>query len=167
MMIIGGALLTGAGVFAILVSTITDWSEIGDPASPSMLALMGLIFGGMMMLLSFIVPVVSRRANIRQLTDRHASPDLYDKSNAPLEKDDSVIHKLLATFQTSVVVRFAMIQGAIFLNLMLFILEKNPVNLIVGLVGLLLMLFLLPLPGRVWNFVENTIENMENHARGR
>ena len=167
MMIICGALIMGATTFAILISTITDWTEVGDPSSPSMLALMGLIFGGMMVMLSFIVPIVSRRANIRQLTDRYASPDLYEKSKPSLGEDDGLIHKLLATFQTSMIIRFAMIEGAVFLNLMLFMVERNPINLIVGGVGLLIMLAMLPLPGRVWNWVESTIEGMENHARGR
>lgn len=78
----------------------------------------------------------------------------------------SLVENLVVIFNTELIIRLALIEGAIFLNFAMFTIETHLLHLGVGIFGLLLLLMLLPFPMRIWGWVESTIEDMQFHSRG-
>ena len=146
-MIVGSVVATG--LFCFLV----QWDRLDYELS--MLVLMALFFGLMMLGLSFLAPAILGSSSVKELAGRYAeSEDLTDNS--------SLVDKLFGVFQTNLVIRFALIEAVLLLNLLVFMLEKNPLNLVVVGLGLLMMLGFFPFSSRVTSWIGGHIRGMTN-----
>ena len=62
----------------------------------------------------------------------------------PQQSDDQATIKLVNSLSTESLIRIALIEGAVFLNLLVFMLEPQIVSLVVAGIGFLMMLFYFP-----------------------
>ena len=168
MWIIPLVMIGGASVFGVFVCVTADWAELKNFNALDILPMAGMVFGCGAYLASFIVPVAVRSSNVKQLGPRFTNPKKLKASGkpiGPLNENHSLIRRLLVIFQTSSIIRLALIEGAVFFNFMMFMVEVHPINLCVGIFGLLLLLIAVPFPSQVWEWVESKIEDID-HSRG-
>lgn len=129
------AMFVGSLVFAFLVMSIADWSVIYEP-----LKLFNYMGGATALLLyciSFGATILLPR-----LPDKTPSSNEKDAS---LAEETKAINGILALLTTETVVRYALFQGGIFLNVMVFMLEPRWATLAVAAIGMVLMLVCFPL----------------------
>ena len=125
---IAAALIVEVLFLAGVLSAIVDWENVADRVK--MLTLIGMIAGVFIYALSIVVPrVFASGTNLRPPTK---VVDQYE------------IASTASTMMTEVLIRFALINGAIFLNLMVFCIEIHVASLVVAAIGLLLMVAFFP-----------------------
>ena len=119
--IICGALLGGVVIFALILCTIIDIQNLNTDLA--LLVAMAAGFGLVMYMMSFVMFKV-------------LSGDTRAKSNDPQSH--------FGVLQSAWIVRFAMIEGVCFLNLIVTLLHNSLISLFVALVGILVMLIAFP-----------------------
>jgi len=132
--IICGALLSGVIFFAIILSTMIDIPNLN--VDLVLLVAMAAGFGMVMYMMSFVM--------FKMLSGQTQS-----KTNDPQSH--------FGVLQTAWIVRFAMIEGACFLNLIVTMLHNSLITLCVALVGILVMLIGFPRTGVVEDLLEDRI----------
>ena len=132
--IIGAAILMGGLMFGAVIGSTADWSLIGQPTK--MLNTLGAGTAIVMYGLAFGVP---------QLFPRVPETSAPDPSDPGFQAGLQQIAGLLTT---ETITRFAILEGGVFLNITVFMLEPRWITAIAAGLGLLIMLFILPLPGR-------------------
>ncbi|MEL7497897.1 MAG: hypothetical protein AAFN77_09825 [Planctomycetota bacterium] len=149
--IVALAMIMGSVFFAGLIASMADWSFIGEPIK--MLNVIGagtalLIYG-----ISFAAPMIfpSIPKEIPKLGGDEPSDQLKDKAVAGI----------LALISIETVIKYALIQGGIFLNAMVFMLEPRWVTLIIVALGGLLMLLRFPLKFRLRGNIDQRIEEWQ------
>jgi hypothetical protein len=140
--IIATALIIGVIVFAAVIFAIVDWGNLN--ARLKMLSLIGTVTGIFMFGLSIVAPKVFASGN------DVAPPADSDQSDA--------IKSILDSLMAENVIRFALIEAAIFLNLMVFMIEPHRAALVVVGIGILLMLICFPRQSRMITTIENRLE---------
>ena len=160
MMAIAIGLTAGACLCGVMVCVTADWAALQNFQAIDVLPMVGVVLAIGAFLASFVVPVIVRGQGVKQLGDP-AQFKSSGKSIDSMNANHSLIEKLLAIFQTTLIIRLALIEGATFFNLMMFMLETHPVNLCLGIFGILLLLMAFPFPARIWGWVESTIEDMQ------
>ena len=121
------ALIGGVTIAAIILSAITDWQQINTDFEP--LAIFGLAIGFSCLASAFTIPNILFAG----------SSGIEDK-----DTDDVKLKKLSGVFQTKTIVRYAMLEGAAFLNLVLFFVSHN--ILLLGFVALALAAMVVAFP---------------------
>ena len=170
MLIIGAAMFMGACFFGVLVCAMADWAELKNFQAMDIFQWVGIALGIGAFSASFIVPQIVCSSAIKELDSPLTSPaqsKISSQQIGSMDEDDSLIQKLLGIFQTTSIIRLALIEGAVFFNFVMFMTDTHPVNLGIGVFGLLLLLIAIPFPSRVWSWVESTIENMRFQAGSR
>jgi len=125
---VAAALIVGDLMFAGAISVVVDWENVAERVK--MLTLIGMIAGVFIYALSIVVPkVFASGTNLRPPTKVVDQEEIASTAN---------------TMMTEVLIRFALINGAIFLNLMVFLIEIHIASLVVAAIGLLLMVALFP-----------------------
>ena len=131
---VAAALILGALGFAAMISVIVDWENLNDQTK--MLTMIAGATGVFIFVMSIFVPKIF--AN---------KPTAAAAVNSPIEDKD--IDAALPMMMTETLIRYALIEGGIFLNAMVMIIEPHLASLIVAGTGLLLMLVLFPLQSKM------------------
>ena len=157
MLIIYGAL--GLGMLAMLgaIALIVDWQKLSTEAG--LMSLMAAVTGLMTFGMSFIFPKLmsSRPADIAASMAKQ-----HDTTEVPADK---IITSLVNNSLTSKIVTGALIEGGVFLNLIVFLLEPTTVSLAVIVIGLVIFLLRFPFVGRQVSQLSTGLEEVQRELR--
>jgi hypothetical protein len=113
--IIQGAIIIGALIFSVVILNL----NIGKPQPPwNMFEILGLVVGGVTLVLSVVVPSLIRQSPIKTL---------------PVDENE---HKYFQFFQSSMIVKYALLEGGIMANLVMNI---SPSTTTLGMIGVLFL----------------------------
>lgn len=127
--LVAATLFVSVVLFAVVISMITDWENLNDRFK--MLSLIGTASGTLVLGLSMIVPRVFASGE----------PETHlPKSDDPQQSISSILTSL--TVET--LIRFALIEAAIFLNLVVMMIEPQRASLVIVGIGVLMMLIWFP-----------------------
>ena len=149
-LVIFAALVFGPLFFAIIVLFIRFSDE--QPAivnSLDIIAIIGLGMAFLCALFSFIVPRIVLKQNVLKTARTFFGDEI---------KGAEAAKGLAETFQSSTIIRLALLEGAIFANLMFFMIQGSIFNLVAAAVLLMIMLLAIPLPARTMSKVESMFE---------
>ncbi len=149
--IIAGSLIMGVVMATVLLLFVADLSEAGFDTGP--LTLIGLGALAVSIVMSLFVPTLVAKAGIEAA---RGSSNNGGKKDFGKEPDDSLVNTLANVFQTKTIVRFALIEGACFLNAVLMLLEKSWFSPLAVVFGILVMLVFFPTLDRMVQFIENS-----------
>ena len=151
------AILVGAVVFACMVMAIVDWDAI--TGNIKMMTLIGAVTGLCCFGLAFIAP---RLANS---STTHVAAQLLTK-NARAEIDDAkIIDAQLENFSSASVMFAAIVEAAVFLNLITFLLEQSTAALVIVGIGFVLLIFNFPLRSRMIGKLETGIQDIRREMQ--
>lgn len=154
--IITGAMVTSVFVFGAIAAAMTDWADVKDGFS--FLASIALFVAITMVVVSFILP--------RLLNSGVADVLAHQlKNKGEKQVGESAIKKFAGQFQSSHVVRLACIEGAAFLNVVVFFIDKHWISLAVAAFCLFMILLCFPLHGRVIGWIENQVRIVDEQLR--
>lgn len=120
-----------------VVCFATDWKSVFGPAK--MLTLIAAI-GALGMFA--MAGVISKIFGIRP----------------PKQGDENVIPKLVNSLSIESLIRIALVEGAVFLNLLVFMIEPHIVSLVAAGIGFLLMLWFFPRQGSISKAVSKWLD---------
>lgn len=154
--LINGAMIGGVFVFAGVVAATMSWEEV--ETGFSFLATIAAGAALVMIVMSFILPAVVR-SNVADVQAHEL------KNRGGKEADEPVLKKFGSLFVSSHLVRIAMLEGAAFLNLAVFFVDKRWISLC--LVGVLLFGLVVSFPtlGRVFGWVENQVRVVDEQLK--
>ncbi len=134
--IICGAMIGGVAFFALILCTILDFEALNTDLN--LLVAMAAGSGMVMFMMSFVMfKMLSRQTQA--------------KSDAPLSNFN--------VLQTAWIVRYAIIEGACFLNLIVAMIHESLITLFLGVLGILVMLISFPRTGVVEELMEDRLRN--------
>jgi len=132
--IICGALLGGVCMFAVILFVLIDFASLHT--TPIMLVALAAVSAAVMYLMSFIAfKVLSTQTKARNESTRSH----------------------FQVLQTAWIVRFAIIEGACFLNMIVTLLENSLITLFMAVLGILLMLIAFPRTVKVEELMEERL----------
>ena len=147
--IIGAAMVMGAIFFSVGICFVANWEEIGVL---KLITLIGAFTGFTIFVLSFIIsfmfPKIPAGKEITVSGDEN--------------RETAAIDSILRIMTTEAIVRAALIEGAILLNLMVFMLEPHLISLVVVGIGILLMAALIPWPTKAMSRVEDRLRDFRD-----
>ena len=135
---IAGAMIVASILAASVIAMISEWDELGDPLS--MLPLIGAVFGLLMIGGGIVFPLV--------FVGEFAIGDSEE------EKIKSAAHAVTLEY----LVRFSLVEAALFTNLLVLMLDLHSVTL--GIVGLAIVTFLFLFPFQS-NFVSSVEQRLQ------
>ena len=116
-------------------------------------------FGAMLLPMSFVVPVLvskqQRQAMLSGKTTDGANPAI-----ATGNRSDAPIGGLPAAFLIQLIIGCAISEGAAFFALVAYLLEKNPLSLIMALMLIAAIIARFPTSGRVGRWIEQQEEKL-------
>lgn len=139
--LVAGALIAGAILFAAVIAAITDWNNFNDRFK--LLSLIGTVSGILVLGLSLIVPKVFASGD---------SDTLKPASNA-----QSAINDMIGSLTVETLIRFALIESAIMLNLMVVMIEPHRASLVIVGIGVLMMLIWFPRQSKMIATIEDRL----------
>ena len=154
--IISAGILMGAILFAVVIACIVNWKEV-KPAVPLM-TLIATGTGVSLFLLSMIIPRVSASTSIP------ATAHQLTKNKQGVE-DESTMQSIIQQLTVEQVIFSALLEGAIFLNLVVFMLDKSQVSLIVTGIGLAVLLIGFPTRTRLQNRLSDRMTSIKEEMR--
>lgn len=134
--IIALAMTTGAGIFAGYVCLTADWEVVDRP--PKVFNVMGAVTGFLIYGISFAATMLFPRT-----PDTIRPPTSRDNSTSTAV-EDSAIQGIIKLITTEYAVRYALMEGAIFLNIMVLMLEARWLTVVTVCVGFALMVLRFP-----------------------
>jgi hypothetical protein len=143
--------VTATLVFGAIIGLIVVVGFIPDPLNndPNMLVILGAFTGMVSFGLSYVVAAIfnsdhsSNSAQNHNNNSTNLNPE--DSANPLVDADtEKQIQRASSQVMNSHIVRSAIIEGAVFLNLMVLLLERNYISVAVILLGVLLLLVLMP-----------------------
>lgn len=135
---ISGAMILGAVMLAVSFSVIVNWEELGNPLK--LITIMGGATGGLLILFAAAAPFLFSPSQSSGRVGFEASPQDEEAVAAQNQK----LHKAIGGVFTEHLIRYALLEAAITLNLMALMLEPHYASLTVVAFGLALMLLLFP-----------------------
>jgi hypothetical protein len=149
MQIIAGALVMGVLAAGVVFIFMTFGKK--QPIPNPFLTYLAAGWGAIAIVLSFVVPGVMG-GNMRR--NSNASPPLSSGNVPP-------VGPLVGRYQTLLIIRLAMLEGAAFFAIFAYFLEANLISLGVAGVLLLVMLASFPTVSRVENWIEDEVRLIE------
>lgn len=154
---IAGGLLMGVIMFSGCISLIANWENYGQPLK--LLTLIGAVAGFSVFILSLLLPILFSKVPTKlEVLKKASNFDELDKDAQDKVTADLILNMLA----TEKIVRGALIEGAIFLNVVVFLLEPHLVSLVVVGAGFLLMLVMFPRVSRVLAKTEDRIRDFRD-----
>lgn len=135
--IVAFALMMGALVFTGIISQMVNWEVIGNP--PKIFNVLGAATAFLMYAISFGATLLFPRLP----TDVASPQNSTDEVDESVQK--SAIEAILKLMTTEYVVRYAIMEGGVFLNAMVLMLEPRWITVVAIGVGVLLMILRFPL----------------------
>ncbi|MGY8748392.1 MAG: hypothetical protein ACKVHR_10095 [Pirellulales bacterium] len=132
-----GAMIVASALAASVIAAIANWDELGDRLS--MLPLIGAIFGLMMIGSGITFPLV------------------FAGEFATGDSEEERVKSAVQSVSVEYLIRFALVQAALFTNLLVLMLDLHTVTL--GIVGFAMatLLFLFPFQSRFVGSVEKRL----------
>jgi hypothetical protein len=135
--IISVALAMGVAIFLGIVIVLgKDKALQGN----ELVSYFGLLFAVLTLVAAKFVPEVVARSGVRSIAGRDSELD--------------VIERLAGVYQTTVIIRGALLEGAAFLNGVFFMIFGHPLNLFVAAILLAALLFAIPTRRRVLDWMQ-------------
>jgi MFS family permease len=154
--IISFALIMGVLIFGIIVSVIVPWKDVHS--NFTIMAIVGLFAALSMTAFSAVLPRIisssAAKANANEM--RAADTKSFDEQG---------IKAIVNQVQSTNIVRMAMLEGAAFLNLVLFFVDKSVIGLVVAGICLLLLIIGFPTGNRLIGQIENQLDLVQDHLR--
>jgi hypothetical protein len=157
MQIIAGALAAGVVIFLAIVLFLTSQRAVG-PAGDSFLTYIAAAYSLAAIMAWAIVPSVIGGRMRQSIVDRNASQWTMKLANAA-ELGDAL--PLTSVYQTRLIVGCALLEGAAFFCLVAYLLEQQPMGLIIAGVLLLLLLSQVPTVPRLESWVEGELATID------
>ena len=154
--IISAGILLAAVFFAVVIAWIVNWNEV-----TSAVPLMTLIAAGTalsLIMLSFVIPRVSSSTSIP------ATAHELTQAKRNVE-DELTLQNFVQQLTVEQIIFSALIEGAIFLNLVVFLLDKSQVSLAVSGIGLAILILCFPTKGRLRNRIGDRMEAVRQEMR--
>jgi hypothetical protein len=157
--LIASCLILGVLVFLGIAVYLVQVQHQGTGMAPVANApLMSYIAAGLLALmapLSFLVPSALVRNSVQQIAGGtwHPSPQ------GPAPATDA--GKLLLVRQTTMIIGMAQLEGACFFGGIAYLLEGQPLALVVVVIGLLLLMTKFPTEGRVRSWLDAQMEQLD------
>ena len=141
------AMMGGAVVFAGAISTMADWSVVDRPFK--IFNLIGAGTAVCMYVLAFVVPSLFPK-----------TPDQLPQPGDQLSSDleEKAVSGIIGLLTTETIIRYALIEGGVMLNLMVLMLEARWVSVIVAGLGFVLMLLCFPLNSRLQDRISDRFD---------
>lgn len=124
---------------------------------PNMLVILGAFTGMVSYGLSYVVASILNQSVSTGANGNPNSPQnkFYDPAHDPAS--DPQFERISSKIANSHIIRSAIIEGAVFLNLMVLLLERNYISVTVILLGVMLLAVLMPTYGRLLKKVEKQL----------
>lgn len=155
MQIIVGALALGIINFLLIVVFVIRPQAPGAPAGEMLQTYMSVGGAAVAVVASFVVPMVLAGSMRKSL------PDSSAVSNTAGAKGEANIMPLTQVYQTLLIIRCAILEGAAFFCLIAHMIERQTITLAVAGVLLLVLLAQFPFRSRVESWIENELEMAE------
>lgn len=140
------AMLLGVGIFTGLISVMADWNHLNEN-----LKLLNLLAAGtgifLFMLSAFAAKAFSSPSQPKQPGSKATPLD----SPAALQAASALFMEI--------VLCYCLINGGIFLNLMVFVVEPHLVSFVIAAAGILVMLLFFPRQSRMISKIERQIDS--------
>lgn len=153
MKILAGAMIAGVTFFlVIIVAVLRSGKLFADDlwSVTDVLVILGLGMAAMLAVMSFLVPRLVAAGAIRQL----GKPDPKERAPEGWEGWSPRAPRLLPVYQTSLILRLALLEGAAFFNLIVFMLKGNALALLAALVLIALMILSFPIESKIRDWIE-------------
>jgi hypothetical protein len=137
--IVAGALIFGALAFAAGMSLMVDWGNLNDELK--MLTMMASGSSLLLFVMSIFVPVIFA-----------GNSSEFDNSGTP--PDDASVDRAVPMLISETLIRYSLIEGGVFLNLTILIIEPHVALIVVTAIGLLVMLALFPRRSKMISTIE-------------
>lgn len=148
MKIITIAMLAGVLVF-LGISLMLSQGELGT--EPEILSWVGIGFFALMLIQQLIIPPILTRNALKAISSESL------RQAEPADR----LRMVLPAFRTSHIVACAMIEGAAFLNIVVYIIDKFVGNLAAAAVGVVVLALKLPTSTKVQWWAEERVREIE------
>ncbi len=135
----------GALTFGVVIFAIVDWDDVSSDLK--MLTLFGAATAVSMYVLSFIIPMVMTSSANEASTDQGLVSSVQDKD----------VDSAFQTYLSGQIVHCAMLEGGIFLNLMVFMLDRSLISMVVAGLGFGILLVAFPSDSRILSRVTDLL----------
>lgn len=146
MQVIVFALMAGVIMFGLIAMAITAKQAPGDPT----LAFVAAAFAGIAIPMSVLVPMIISGGMVRAAFAESGDADL-----------SNTVSKLANVFQTKSILGVALLEGAAFFNLVVYIVTALAWPLVIAGILVMLMALSFPTPGSVDNWIERRFEELQ------
>jgi hypothetical protein len=167
--IITAALILGVVIFTLVVLfAIPPAAPPPGPAPNQTLPVLSLMAGMAFIAcvpLSFIVPRFATRSALTKIAAGTWQPPRSDDPRLNHEQFASTTGKLLAVWQSSLILGLAMLEGCAFWALTAFMIEAQPAVLVVAGIAIALMLVRFPTMSRVDAWLEDQARMLAEMTR--
>jgi hypothetical protein len=153
MQIIVGALAGGVIMFFVVTLFVTAGGEAGPPEMP-LLTYMSLAFAPAAILVAMLFPGVLIRSQRETMLAGVATSQSIPADKPPAQDSQSKLMRLVGGYQTALIIRSAILEGAAFFSLLAYMLEGQALILLVVGVLLLFLLSGMPTRSRVEDFID-------------
>ncbi len=142
------ALVLGVSMFAVVIAVVTNWGGVNRDLS--LLTTFGLGMGGLLFLLSIFVPAIigkgAAKTMLQQIESAGNKPD-----------SDEGLQQLLGVFQTKTIIRFALLEGGAFLNLIVFFVDHSIISLAVTGGVIVCMMLAIPRNEQIYEWLSEQV----------
>ncbi len=141
-------IVVGAMILGVVTFAVVAWVISRDKAhfEFSLLAIVGVVFAASSLPMAIILPNIIRQ-NLNQPTAGSGTPtDAPDRVDA-----------IFAGFQSSTIIRFALLEGAAFLNVIAFMIDGASICLIVAGLLLVIMAAMFPRADQITQAIEEDL----------
>ena len=143
--------MAGVVFFVVVVFLMTDLGKFNT--SFSIIVLVGLVVAIPAFLCSFVVPRIVANTGLKTTANK------LDDDGHKFDSETG-LKSFFGIFQLSTILRYAMIEGAVFLNLCLFVVEASVVSPIVAAIGLVIMILMFPRRDPTLAWVEQRVSDL-------
>jgi len=155
MQIIVGALAVGIINFLLVVVFVIRPQAQGAPAGELLLTYLAVGGAVVAVIVSLIVPIVLAGSM------RKTMPDSSVDSKTASAKENAIILPLVQVYQTLLIIKCAILEGAAFFCLVTHMIERQTITLATAGVLLLVLLAQFPMRSRVEAWIESELEMSE------
>lgn len=149
--IICGAMIWGALFTAASLLFVFDWNKFNNGLG--VIPMLGLILGITAFVSSFIIPGIVNKSALKVLSNK------LDDQGHKFDSETG-LNKIFATKQSASIIRYALLEGAVFANILFFFIDGSVYLLVTAAVGALIMIFMFPRKDPTLAWVEQTSNDM-------
>ena len=158
MRILVGAMAAGVLVFLVLALAMAS----GRPDPESRISHGAVLVACLAAIACAIVPRLVTRSLLSAAA--HGQAGQSAEPGGPAPEGQSAVGPLLGLYQTRLLVSAAILEGAALLNIVAYVLEKQPLSIAVAVILLLLMLVQFPSQRRVEDWVTRQLQDIDQHV---